>query len=126
VSGDDLGVFLKEAQDLLGCGQLFAIEDAAASLSDPLLYKPHKVLQALPQSFGPRLGTLAQGLPNPPGLSTARFGDLYELPVSILQLLTGLLALFPGDPVQPLAYAPDAAIASAEGFLAHPANNFGR
>jgi hypothetical protein len=43
VAGDDsLGVFLEQAQKLLGCGQLLAIEDAAASLSDPLLYKPHK------------------------------------------------------------------------------------
>jgi hypothetical protein len=39
LAGDDLGMFLKEAQEFLGCWHLLIVEDTAARLSDPLLYQ---------------------------------------------------------------------------------------
>ena len=101
LAGYDLGMLLKEAQDLLGCRKLLVEEDAAGRLSDPLLYQRHKVLQALQQPPGPKLliGVSPQCFEDPLGLSAARLGDRDELLVSLLELLTGVLPFAPGDPV---------------------------
>src|SRR5215207_7437681 len=126
VAGDDLGVLLKEVQDLL-CGRdLLTIEDASSRLGDPLLYQPHKVLQALQQTPGFRIGMLSQRFDDLPRLSAARLGYADQLSVSLFELLTGLFSFATRAPVQPLSCELDAAIAGAEDFLAQATNNFGR
>src|ERR671910_2535093 len=76
LASDDLGMLLKEAQDLLGCRHLLIVENAASRLSDPLLYQRHKVLQALQQPLGSRIvGISPQHFENSTCLSAARLGD---------------------------------------------------
>src|SRR5215207_9819774 len=114
LTGYDLGVLLKEAQDLL-CGRdLLTIEDASSRLGDPLLHQRHKVLKALQQTPGSRIGMLSQRFDDLPRLSTACLGYADQLSVSLFELPTGFLPLAPGDPVQTLSHPPDAAIASAK------------
>src|SRR5215213_3828868 len=84
LTGYDLGMLLKEAQDLLGCRHLLIVEDAASRLSDPLLYQPKEVLKALQQPFGSRIvGISPQHFENSTCLSAARPGDGDEFSVSL-------------------------------------------
>jgi hypothetical protein len=82
----DLGMLLKEAQDLLGCRHLLIVEDAASRLSDPLLYEPQEVLELLREKApGPTIivVVLPQRFDDPYRLSAARLGDRDELLVSL-------------------------------------------
>src|SRR5215207_1826255 len=98
LAGYDLGMLLKEAQDLLSCRHLLIVEDAASRLSDPLLYQPHKVLQALQQPLGSRIvGISPQHFENSTCLSAARLGDGDEFSVSLFELLTGLFSFATGE-----------------------------
>jgi hypothetical protein len=65
MASDDLGVLLKEAQQLLG------------SLDDTSLHQRHEVLELLRQKApGPTIiGVLSQRFYDPYRLSTARLGD---------------------------------------------------
>ena len=97
LAGDDLGMLLKQAQDLLGCRHLLIVEDAAGRLSDPSLNQRHEVFEALQKT--PRyniIGVLLQRFDDPSGLGTARLGDGDELLVSLFELLTSFLPLAPG------------------------------
>ena len=94
---DDLGMLLKQAQDLLGCRHLLIVEDAAGRLSDPSLNQRHEVFEALQKT--PRyniIGVLLQRFDDPSGLGTARLGDRDQLLVSLFELLTSFLPLAPG------------------------------
>ena len=96
-AGDDLGMLLKQAQDLLGCRHLLIVEDAAGRLSDPSLNQRHEVFEALQKT--PRyniIGVLLQRFDDPSGLGTARLGDRDQLLVSLFELLTSFLPLAPG------------------------------
>ena len=109
LAGDDLGVFLEQTQQLLLRRDFLATKDATGGLSDPLLYQRQEVLESPQQAPGPRfIGVSLQHFENLPCLSTARLGDRDELSVSLFEFLFGLLTFAPGDPVQLLAYAPDA------------------
>jgi hypothetical protein len=97
LAGDDLGMLLKQAQDLLGCRHLLIVEDAAGRLSDPSLNQRHEVFEALQKT--PRyniIGVLLQRFDDPSGLGTARLGDRDQLLVSLFELLTSFLPLAPG------------------------------
>ena len=97
LAGDDLGMLLKQAQDLLGCRHLLIVEDAAGRLSDPSLNQRHEVFEALQKT--PRykiIGVLPQRFDDPSGLGTARLGDRDQLLVSLFELLFGFLPLAPG------------------------------
>jgi hypothetical protein len=97
LAGDDLGMLLKQAQDLLGCRHLLTFEDAAGRLSDPSLNQRHEVFEALQKT--PRyniIGVLLQRFDDPSGLGTARLGDRDQLLVSLFELLTSFLPLAPG------------------------------
>src|SRR5215213_893799 len=119
-------MLLKEAQDLL-CGRdLLTIEHTTGCLGDPLLHQPKEVLEVLQQSPSPNIVLLPQHSDDPLRLITARLGDGDELLVGLFELLTSFLALFTSDPVQLLAYAPHAAIASAKNLLVQATSNLGR
>src|SRR5215204_2936682 len=127
LTGYDLGMLLKEAQDLLSCRHLFIVENAASRLSDPLLYQRQEVLEVLQKT--PRykvIGMFSQHFDDPYRLSTARLGDPDQLPVSFFEFLFGFLTFASCDPVQPLSCAPDAAVASTEDLLAQSVDLFGR
>ena len=97
LAGDDLGMLLKEAQDLLGCRHLLIVKDAASCLSDPSLNQRHEVFEALQKT--PRykiIGVLPQRFDDPSGLGTARLSDRDQLLVSLFELLTSFLPLAPG------------------------------
>src|SRR5215207_972801 len=127
VASDDLGVLLKQAQQLLGSRKVLSFKDTASRLGDPLLYQRQEVLKALQKAPSPNIVVLLpQRFDDFSSLSTACLGDGDELLVGLFELLTSFLAFFASDPVESLSCAPDAAIASAEGFLAQLAGNFGR
>src|SRR5215207_11592167 len=118
-------MLLKEAQDLLGCRHLLIVENAASRLSDPLLYQRKEMLEALNQASSASIGVLAQRFDDPYRLSAARLGDPDQLPVSFFEFLFGFLTFASCDPVQLLAYAPDAAVASTEDLLAQSVDLLG-
>src|SRR5215207_3271076 len=129
LTGYDLGMLLKEAQDLLSCRHLFIVENAASRLSDPLLYQRQEVLEVLREKapdLSTAIGVLLQSFEDPHRLSTARLGDGDDLSVSLFELLFGFLPLAPSDPVQPLSYSPDTAVASTEDLLGQSVDLFGR
>ena len=97
LAGDDLGMLLKQAQDLLGCRHLLIVEDAVGRLSDPLLNQRYEVFEALQKTFRYKIiGVLLQRFDDPSGLGTARLGDRDQLLVSLFELLTSFLPLAPG------------------------------
>ena len=97
LAGDDLGMLLKQAQDLLGCRHLLIVEDAAGRLSDPSLNQRHEVFEALQKTPPYKIiGVLPQRFDHPSGLGTARLGDRDQLLVSLFELLTSFLPLAPG------------------------------
>jgi hypothetical protein len=97
LAGDDLGMLLEEAQDLLGCRHLLTFEDAAGRLSDPSLNQRHEVFEALQKTPPYKIiGVLPQRFDDPSGLGTARLGDRDKLLVSLFELLTSFLPLAPG------------------------------
>jgi hypothetical protein len=87
VAGDDsLGVLLEKAQEFLLCWHLLTFEDAAAGLSDPLLYQRQEVFETLDQASGSTTSALLlllQRFNDFSGLSAACLGDRDQLSVSL-------------------------------------------
>ena len=86
VAGDDLGVLLEKAQEFLWGWHLLTFEDAAARLSNPLLYQRQEVFETLEQassSTTSALLVLLQRFNDFSGLSAARLGDRDQLSVSL-------------------------------------------
>jgi hypothetical protein len=71
------------------------------------------------------ISVLSQRFDEFPSLSTAGLSDRDQLSVSFFEFLFGFLAFAPGDPVKPLSYPSDAAVAGAEDLLAQPLDLLG-
>jgi hypothetical protein len=101
------------------------LEDTASGLIDPSLHQRQKVLQALQQSFGFTYSVTLQRFDDLCGLRATCLGNRNQLLVSRFEILFGLLALTPSDPVQLLSRAPDAAVARAEDLFAQSVDLLG-
>jgi hypothetical protein len=73
-------MLLEETQEFLWGRKVLTFEDAAARLSNPLLYQRQEVLEALEQASGSTPSVLLlQRFNDFPGLSAARLGDRDQL-----------------------------------------------
>jgi hypothetical protein len=83
------------------------------------------VLKALQQSLGFTYSVSLQRFKDLCGLRATCLGNRDQLLVSRFEILFGLLALTPSDPMQLLSRAPDAAVASSEDLLTQSVGLFG-
>ena len=123
--GDDLGVLLEEAKDLLRSRYLLAFVDTTHRLIDAPLNQRHEVLQALHETKRlEHFRLFSQLLCDALSLGAATAGDPHKFAVGFPEFFGGLLAFTERYSMELLRNAPDAAVASTKGFFTQTSRVF--